>query len=342
MFEQSEKDECLDVTIYHAFGLVVLYALYAIISGNFQTILKLTCGTKSPDAVTSAMVTETSLNVLVEPPAEDVRKLEMSDAGRVADLLAEMMGPQEESYADLSQSHLNAQSRTVKSMALRRSVRIQRSVKYHPKSARDGINEDSMNPIDWSNRKSTFIQNEPMYTWRSSAVHLPCLDDDDYEGQVNIVTTPFYKGRCSKFCGIKNVHNTMTLAPKSVSAYLYYRESICGISYWSLRYYTVDNLGFHSRKAKTSPVRGPHVALTDISDVISIDITNKEAGFFLLLKKGGEKVEFCAPSEDIMTTLITRLNSQLEIIRQKTVYEREEFVRTSRYVTLGIVRRVFH
>lgn len=40
MFSTGVENECLNVTIYHALGLLLLYTCYAVVSGNFQAFLK--------------------------------------------------------------------------------------------------------------------------------------------------------------------------------------------------------------------------------------------------------------------------------------------------------------
>ena len=325
MFNSSERDKCLNVTIYHAAGLVALYVVYAIVSGSFRSILKLTCGASksAPTELQDELIT----NVLTEPSADEIKRLQEADADRVAGVLANMLGTPGD-----SESQAVSGSRSAKSVSLKKSVQFQRSAKYRPTSVKAIAEENDPDVVDWSHHRSTFVPDAPMYTWRSSALHLPHLEDEAAEGVVNIVTTPIKLGwgcLLSKAC--KNEYCTMALAPKHLSAYLELRQSKYGIQSWDRRYYTIDYLGFHSRKALTSPSRGEHIAYIDISDVISVDITSKEEGLFRLLKRGGEKVELCAPSIDIMTTVVARLEAHLDTIRKKSAYERDEFVRTSRF-----------
>lgn len=323
MFNSSERDKCLNVTIYHAAGLVALYVVYAIVSGSFQSILKMTCRASKP--AKSELEEELVTNVLTEPTAEEISRLQEADADRVAAVLADMLGTPCDSESQAGGS------RGAKSVSLKRSVQFQRSAKYRPTSVRAIAEDDEPDVVDWSHHRSTFVPDAPLYTWRSSALHLPNLEDEATEGVVNIVTTPIKSGWC---CVVNKASTTeyctMALAPKHLSAYLELRQSSYGVLSWDRRYYTIDYLGFHSRKALTSPIRGEHIAYIDISDVISVEITNKEEGLFHLLKKGGDKVEFCSPSVDVLTTVVKRLEAHLDTIRQKSAYERDEFVRTSR------------
>jgi Ca2+/Na+ antiporter len=363
MFNASEKDKCLNVTIYHAAGLVGLYILYVVVSANFQAMMAFAgVGASKAAAGDNAEPAEV-FNVISQPTADDVKRLEEADADRVAGVLAAIMGSPEPQQgqgqgqgqalagsAVGSDSHM-ARSVTAHSMSLRRSVQFQRSAKYHPpKSMRAGAGagmaEDEVaqqaqpQPLDWSHHRSTFVPDAPLYTWRSSAVHLPNLEDDDgLEGLVNIVTTPIRPpSACAQRCrgaggrgGLKQELNTMAMAPKHLSAYLHRQGPACGglFTTWTARYYTIDYLGFHSRKALSSPARGPHIDYTDLSDVISIDVTDKEGGCFQLLRRGGEKVVFLAPSVDILTSVVSRVEACMESLRHKTAYQRDEFVRTS-------------
>lgn len=331
MFKASTRDECLEVTIFHATGLVVLYTMYAFVSGSFQSILKYLCGALKLQ--TPEQQDEPIRNVLTEPSADEVRQLQEANADRIARVLAGMLGSGDAAV----DSQVATKSHSIRSMTLKKSVQYQRSIKYHikcSKSIREGVAEDEQsNLVDWSHRRSTFVQDAPMYTWRSSSLYLPNIEDEGMDGIVNIVTTPIHKNRncCARNKTDKrDEYVTMAMSPKHLSAYLQRCDTFYGLPVWNYRYYTVDYLGFHSRKALSSPIRGPHIEKIDNNDVLSVDITDKDNGQFQLLRRGGEKLLFRASSVEIMTFFVARLEAYIDKMRQKSQYERDAFVRTSR------------
>ena len=363
MFSKGESKECLEVTLIHALGLVLLYVVYAIISGNFQGLVRYMCPmpitddklpvaavTAGPDLYTVAEDEEVAgrdsdhvvdiLASMVVPLVTDMQCAEGAEGGggggRVA--YSNSLTTSQGAY------HEGRPAPTCRSMSLRRSMQLQRSMKYNPSGS---LRNRSVRlaGIDWTGSTATFVADAPLFTWRSSVTHVdPLLVDEQdtqvLDGLVYMKTTPLLP---APSC-IQHMHrliaskcvltelSTMAVHDEHVSSYLYCKV---GGGMWELRYFTLDRYGFHSRKARSSLIRGPHITLVSMKDVTSTRYAEGSQNAFHILKKrsdGSEEVymEVYAPTIDICTTIFPRIRVMVEKIKHVTSGNVEEQERINR------------
>lgn len=364
IFDADERKKCLDVTALHAAGLVLVYILYVTVSAYSQSIIKWIKGSSDLDIKPSGPkeILSTTQNLALHLLPEGEEEAETEVAEREEDRMASMLASVVEAdiaattgtaatQNSLRQSKLSAIHRSSTSVppVLMRSYQIQRSGKYYPSNALEGGGSISsmkggpaarsgrLPAVDWTQSKATFVNDAPLYTWRSSGVRLEYLEAP---GQKFVLTEDHDDSGmgCLSFHHPKSQEIlTSAVSPQQFSAYLYQRVkssySNC-LDKWELRYYTVDRWGFHSRKGRTSAPRGPHLRLIDLSDATEVKkVPNSKNRFHLIFSNGERVMEFSSPSEEIEKLLLDRLQSHLNILHRLTADGRAECYRIAKSVS---------
>lgn len=132
---------------------------------------------------------------------------------------------------------------------------------------------------------------------------------------------------------------TMSLNDLHFSAYLFTRQPG---DRWTIRFYTVDKLGMHSRKAACNPVRGPHIKSVDLQHLSEVRMTDGCRNRLEILRKGSNgkeaiALEIYSPSDDIAAALFDRIHGLLERIKTLTFNELEEQARINRSTILFVI-----
>ena len=350
MFKKGEQEKCLNVTIYHAFGLVLLYCLYAVVSGNFRRLVQNMCP-MGPKETEVALGDDEIAELF--PVQEEGDEEDTGSSDHVVDFLAKItespMIPPDVSLSVRKGTNTH-QSMVVRrkpntetampssqSMVLRRSMQAQRSLKYNPNLSRGGGGHSGrLVAVDWSESRASFVPDTPLFTWRSSAVHIDTrmLGDAEYkqtlEGVVQMKSSPLLPPPdCTQslYRAMSSADALSDLASMGVSedyfgAYLYSRGP--GGS-WKLRYFTIDRLGFHSRKAVSNPIRGPHIKSVDMRGVSRVSMCRPAKNVFQLSDSKGEVVmELSAPTDDICSTAFERMEALVLKLKSLSAEEIEE------------------
>jgi hypothetical protein len=358
MFKKGEEEKCLNVTIYHAMGLVLMYALYVVVSANFQRIMILT-GTPMPQAQALDNIDD---SFFIDKSADE----ENADSDRIADYLASMtasplIDTSVKATASKGTIHQSMALRTgqhdsgpsTRSMILQRSLQYQRSLKYQPASFQGG-RADRLAAIDWSASRATFVKETPLFTWRSSAVHIDTqlLGDQEYrhtlDGIVQVKTSPLLPAPdCMQrlfrvFSSEEALTDLVTMSVNDLhfSAYLFTRQPG---HRWNMRFYTVDKLGIHSRKSEGNPVRGPHIHSVDLRGISGVRVVggSKNRAELTGHGSGGQEtvvLEICAPSDDIAATLFERIEGLMERVQTQSAETLDEQAKINRYCHLAVNR----
>jgi hypothetical protein len=389
VFDSDERKKCLDVTPVHAAGLVCVYFLYVTVSAYSQTIIKWIKGSseldlkplKGKDKEELTTTQNLALHLLPEGTEETEIETEVAEReeDRMASMLASIVEADIAATATTTQSSLQSKLLNQSAMhrpstsvppVLLRSYQLQRSGKYYPSGSMAGgesINSQRGGPgarsgrlpaVDWTQSKATFVNDAPLYTWRSSGVRLEYLEPP---GQSFILTgyPDDSSGRARTAAGGAGVANvchcfyspkseellTSAISPQQFSTYLYHRVrssySSC-LDQWELRYYTVDRWGFYSRKGRTSAPRGPHLRLIDLSHATEIKkIPDSKHQFQLIFSHGDDNgrgdeetvMEFSCPSEEIEKLLLDRLQTHLNTLQRLTADGRAECHRIAKSVS---------
>jgi Ca2+/Na+ antiporter len=381
VFDSDERKKCLNVTTAHAVGLVLVYVLYVTLSAYSQNIIQWISGKRSGTVVQEQRGKEEESNngaqtltvqlLLAEQGGDGGSGVEAESVGanleedRMASFLASIVEADiaaanegGESIGSQRLSHLLRPSQLTSTLpsapVLMRSYQLQRSAKYYPSigegslnSVRGGVGVRSgrLPAVDWTQSRASFVNDAPLYTWRSSGVRLEYLEPS---GQNLILTEGSAVGACGAsptFClclGSRSGEGdltTLTVAPHQTSAYLYQRVASphfkC-LDQWELRYFTVDRWGFYSRKGRTSAPRGPHLRIIDLSRVTKIHKNSSSRhGFELVCSEGEaeETMEFLSPTEEIQTVIVEKLETQLKILQRLTPQGRAECHRIAKSVS---------
>lgn len=240
---------------------------------------------------------------------------------------------------------------------LLRSYQLQRASKYNPESISlkstgggIGIRTNRLPAVDWTQSRATFVNDAPLYTWRSSGVRLDYLEpfvenqvltgnngQNSKDFKKSSTTSYLSNSMCGYCCCFLNKSNELfisSVSPVQISAYLFLKitskyHNI--FNKWKLRYYTVDRWGFHSRKGRTNSPRGPHIRLIDFSDIISvvkIENTNYE---FHLVRSDNTFLEFRATTEEIQNLMIERIQGHIDIMKRLSPDSKIECYKIARY-----------
>jgi Ca2+/Na+ antiporter len=364
VFDSDERKKCLNVTAGHAVGLVLVYVLYVTLSAYSQKIIQWISGTpplirpvhergKEEEAAANPLTTEL---LRVEQGGVEA---EQGGANREEDRMASFLASIVE--ADIAATETartgaeaQRQSQSIRSSqissalpppVLMRSYQLQRSAKYYPSVGEGsmnslkggvGVRTDRLPAVDWTQSRASFVNDAPLYTWRSSGVRLEYLEPS-HQNLIITERSEHHATQTSLFClgslGVDETLATIAVASHQTSAHLYHRikspYSKC-LDKWELRYYTVDRWGFYSRKGKTSAPRGPHLRIIDLTQVTEIrQISSPQHGFELIDSQGGT-MQFASPTEEIRTLMIEKLQTQLSILQRLTQEGRAECHRIAR------------
>lgn len=345
----------------HAIGLVLVYCFYVLVSAYFQSFVKWIDGSprksvqkeETKGIQEKREMAENLINITSRLLQEDEEGGADREEDRMASLLASVVEASATNTTTTSSIGSTAQhtnppripsfqvptnSVNASPSVLLRSYQIQRASKYNPGSfsARGGANirSNRLPAVDWTQSKAAFVNDAPLYTWRSSGVQLDYLEP---YGETQILTgNNNQNSKSNKFlCFTKTVElTTSAVSPLQVSAYLYLRIPSAYHSLfdkWQLRYYTVDRWGFHSRKGRTNAPRGPHIRLTDLAGVTSIVKIDNSKYEFHLIRSNGSLLEFRAPTEEIQNLMIERIQGHIDTLKRLTVEGQNECYKIARY-----------
>mmetsp|Transcript_14064 Transcript_14064/g.23385 ORF Transcript_14064/g.23385 Transcript_14064/m.23385 type:complete len:785 (+) Transcript_14064:66-2420(+) len=96
---------------------------------------------------------------------------------------------------------------------------------------------------------------------------------------------------------------------------------------WQLRYFSIDQYGFHSIKHPDDERTGPHVELIDLSTATSVAVEDPNNLLFCVhfSNEVAPKIQFRAPTQEIMEAVMKHLAAKIEFFRPKTEEENNIF-----------------
>lgn len=273
MFEKGEPEQCLYVSINHAAALLVIYMVYVLVCAYFKRFRK--WADRDNPRRGSLFNSEA-----VRANSDTALQIAAAESG-------EMVSQMNPIYASTGED--------------------QGDVVVRPSMGRMSSQRGSVT--------GAASANVLKHRWRSSAIE-PLSDNQ-------VVTTVHQDTLFPPLNMVKHVLRTylssvtnvslskVAESPIHLSGYLYTqgtkhhrRWEICdgkdSKHRWRLRYFTIDEHGFHSRKQKSSAVTGPHIRLMNMHDIARVEVVDASTGcFHLILKDLPAKVEQRKAEDDI-------------------------------------------
>lgn len=348
MFASGVENECLNVTVVHATGLLLLYVCYAVVAGNFQDLLKKfnlhhVNGPQDEDGDDQQREEQGGDGLRqslldMTPIPEDVEQDGEAD-GILSVLTSAVQGGDSAAPGQSRKGQPSAPPSTSYSYRSRRltggqSLRVK------------GVSQQSMSAsMSMSQQRSSFVKDQALFSWRSSSVRQSQQlweggeEGDEEEAVMRsskaVVIGP---GGCLRRGASADELGTMEISPRSLSGYLSLRSSFynmrcCSLlKSWRLRYFTLDQHGFHSRKERSSNRRGPQVELIDLQSCSEVKVLDRAKGLFVLLRaeRDEKPYEFAATSLELLDEVVARLTTMLQEARSRTSEQRLQFNRKAR------------
>ena len=349
MFASGVENECLHVTIYHATGLLLLYACYAFVSGNFQGFLKRfnLVHHNAPPEEDSDGLRQSLLNMSPIPEDDD---LENENGDKDDENLLNVL-----TSAVEDNSTQNQNKKGVPSVHVPTASYSYRSRRTGGQSLR--VKSNAMHSMSYGadrpQQRSTFVKDQAMFSWRSSSLRdfsRPYGVDDvespdsvtrvSKAGMIGPATTTYHS--CLRVLGTEAKEDelgTMEISPNSLSGYLFlksnfYNMKCCPVlKSWRLRYFTIDKYGLHSRKFKSGARKGPQIEMIDLHSCHDIEITDRAQGLFVIHRSSSSEerpYEFAATSLELLDEAVSRLKSLIEEAKTRTHDEQLQFNRKAR------------
>jgi len=258
MFDKGEAERCLFVSINHAAALLVIYIAYVFVCAYFKRLRKWATG-YNEDTVFDHEATVSNANARASKTSASLEHIESG------------------SYGDENRMNPLHRTNTLQS---------------------EGDIDVDVRPSGIGANANAAISK---HRWRSSAI---TMSKEEKMAIVEHKDTLFPHMNIVKWF-LRTYGSSVTNAsmckveesPVSVSGYMYTKGTklkrswdFCGEDSshrWRLRYFTVDENGFHSRKQKTSAKTGPHVRMMNMHDIKTAEVVDASTGEFRLILRGG-------------------------------------------------------
>lgn len=266
MFNPGESQQCLYVTMDHSAALLIMYFFYVLVCAYFKRFRRWMSADEFCENVDrEASIAEEATAVLARAP-------EAVENGQ-SDAIANNAGsPPVRSESPVNPMHAGAGTEL--------DIR------------------DTFASVGASN--SGVAKRHHQHRWRSSAVgslgpasSAITVHQDTLFPHMNLMKA-FLRNYVA---GVMNADMAVVEeSAVSVSGYMYTQGTkyvrpwqccadVGGNSRWRLRYFTIDENGFHSRKQKTSAKTGPHIRLMNMHDIDRVEILDASTGRFMLVLK---------------------------------------------------------
>ena len=360
MFSSGVENECLNVTIYHALALLLLYACYATVSGNFQAFLKkfdLVHENLAPDehGQQGGRDGENSLRqslLDMSPIPEDASSSQHDDDDET--ILSVLTSAVQDSTESQNRKGPPPSMSTPAAMSTSysyRSRRLTAGQSMRGQSHNHQQNSMSRHGQSQSQQKSTFVKDQAMFSWRSSNFRGAVLGGDieadpsmlrrkSNAGVIGPAASGYHS--CLRLVGSEANEDelgTMEISELSLSGFLFLKSSFYNmkccpvLKSWRLRYFTIDRHGLHSRKIRESSLKGPQIEMIDLQTCQDVEITDRTRGLFVVHRLSGTEerpYEFAATSLELLDEVVRRLSVLIQEAQARSSEQKLQFNRKAR------------
>lgn len=347
-FDTSQWQQCLDVTLAHGGVLVLLYACYATVAGNFKRLTRMFCPRAELEEETAA-----------DTEAQQQPEEEQEPSDRRSSLLVAPYAPRasfrdgplytwdtNEERATPGENHerpslmgdklmhgrrssIDRGSMTHRMSGMRRTSEINRELRRDTdmsaavRPTGDGIElKPVTNPLAGAAAAAVDVEHGGAAASKPAPVLQPAVPTTPKTTVVPGYPSPAYYNFLDiigfappKELGTVQVADTVLKFYMSIYSDVIKLDALPELFMWHLRYFTIDRFGLHSISHIDEDVTGPHVEIVDLTLAKNIAVTDKSTFEFKIeFAEDAPTILFRCPNGEIMDMVIERLEKRIKDI----------------------------